>query len=160
MPGLVMTASAANQPVRALLPSLRTLSRSASPTPAGDPDVEPSVRALLSPDSFSPHAAISNTNNHAHHRPSPVPRSRRPHRAHPSLRAECRRSRRHAMAPDRTHPRRPRPRARGCAESAQRLLYRIRQRRRVALHRLRVHLDPALRRAVHRLHRRDRSGAE
>ncbi len=45
----------------------------------------------------------------------------------------------------------------GVPEPAQRLLRRLRQRRRVALHRLRLHLGAALRRPAHGLHRRHRA---
>ena len=64
-----------------------------------------------------------------------------------------------ALAPDRPGSRRSRPRALRRAEPAERVLRRLRQRRRLALHRLRLDVGADLRRPADRLDRRDRGRA-
>ena len=66
---------------------------------------------------------------------------------------------RDALAPDRPHARRTRARARRRAEPAERVLHRVRQRRRLALDRLRLELGAALRSRADRIDRRDRRRA-
>ena len=64
-----------------------------------------------------------------------------------------------ALAHHRPHARRSSARTLRCAEPAERLLHRLRQRGRLALHRLRLHLAAAVRQGAHRLHWRDCRGA-
>ncbi len=62
----------------------------------------------------------------------------------------------HALAPDRAYAGRPRPRGGRRCQRAQCGLHRLRQRRRLALHRLRLDLGTDLRPGIHRVHRRHR----
>jgi hypothetical protein len=109
--------------------------------------------ARTAPSSATPHPASHVDRPPASSARRPAPRARR--HAAPRARPVAL-VRRDALAPDRAHARRPRTRRRGRAEPAEHLLCGLRQRRRLAHHRLRRQLGADLRRPAHRLHRRDR----